>query len=110
MARQRVVELTLLLLAAFITVATVTISAVDERVAWSWGVVPYLTGLMVLWAVTHLALRRWASSSNGLLFPITALLQGLGFAFIVRIDPELANNHFAWSVAATCSFMLVLKG
>ena len=110
MARQRVVELTLLLLAAFITVATVTISAVDERVAWSWGVVPYLTGLMVLWAVTHLALRRWASSSNGLLFPITALLQGLGFAFIVRIDPELANNHFAWSVAATCGFLLVLKG
>ena len=65
---------------------------------------------MVLWAVTHLALRRWASSSNGLLFPITALLQGLGFAFIVRIDPELANNHFAWSVAATCGFLLVLKG
>ena len=75
MARQRVVELTLLLLAAFITVVTVAIAAVDERVALSWRVAPYLFGLMVLWAVTHLALRRWASSSNGLLFPITALLQ-----------------------------------
>ena len=110
MARQRVVELTLLLLAAFITVVTVAIAAVDERVALSWRVAPYLFGLMVLWAVTHLALRRWASSSNGLLFPITALLQGLGFAFIVRIDPELADNHFAWSLGATCGFLLVLRG
>ena len=110
MARQRVVELTLLLLAAFITVVTVAIAAVDERVALSWRVAPYLFGLMVLWTVTHLALRRWASSSNGLLFPITALLQGLGFAFIVRIDPELADNHFAWSLAATCGFLLVLRG
>ena len=96
MARQRVVELTLLLLAAFITVATVTISAVDERVAWSWGVVPYLTGLMVLWTITHLALRRWASSSNGLLFQLTALLQGLDLLSSFGLDPELANNHFAW--------------
>ena len=110
MARQRVVELTLLLLAAFITVVTVAIAAVDERVALSWRVAPYLFGLMVLWAVTHLALRRWASSSNGLLFPITALLQGLGFAFVVRIDPELADNHFAWSLVATCGFLLVLRG
>tara|TARA_Y100001970_G_scaffold293630_1_gene441806 strand:+ start:2481 stop:3782 length:1302 start_codon:yes stop_codon:yes gene_type:complete len=104
------VELTLLLLAAFITVATVTVAAVNERVALSWAVIPYLLGLMALWAVTHLALRRWAPSSNGLLFPITALLQGVGFAFMIRIDPELADNHFAWSLAATCAFLLALRG
>ena len=52
MARQRVVELTLLLLAAFITVVTVAIAAVDERVALSWRVAPYLFGLMVLWALS----------------------------------------------------------
>ena len=107
---QRIVELTLLLLAAFITVATLAVAAVDERVALSWDMAPYLLGLLALWAVTHLALRRWAPSSNGLLFPITALLQGFGFAFVVRIDPKLAAHHFAWSFAATGGFLLVLRG
>ena len=107
---QRIDELTLLLLAAFITIATVVIAAVGEGVAIGWDAVPYLVGLLTLWAISHLALRRWAPTSNGLLFPISALLQGLGFAFMLRIDPDSAARHFGWSLAATCGFLLVLAG
>lgn len=110
MNNQRIVELTLLLLAAFITIATVVIAAVGEGVAIGWDAVPYLVGLLTLWAISHLALRRWAPTSNGLLFPISALLQGLGFAFMLRIDPDSAARHFGWSLAATCGFLLVLAG
>ncbi|MEC7916022.1 MAG: FtsW/RodA/SpoVE family cell cycle protein [Actinomycetota bacterium] len=110
MNNQRVVELTLLLLAAFITIATVAVAAVGEDVAIGWDALPYLVGLLTLWAISHLALRRWAPTSNGLLFPITALLQGLGFAFMLRIDPDSASRHFAWSLAATCGFLVVLAG
>ena len=107
---QRIVELTLLLLAAFITCATIALAAVGEQVEITWGVVPYLTTLLILWAVVHMTLRRRAPTSNGVLFPIAALLQGLGFALMVRIDPSLAPRQAMWSLIGVASFIAIMVG
>lgn len=107
---QRIVELTLLLLAAFITLTTVAIAAVAESPNIDWSAIPYLAVLLVLWAVSHLSLRKWAPSANGLLFPITAFLQGIGIAFVLRIDSDLLIGHLVWSAFSTCGFISVIAG
>lgn len=110
MNNQRIVELTLLLLAAFITLATVAIAAVAEGARIQWSVIPYLAVLLLLWGISHLSLRKWAPTANGLLFPIAALLQGLGVAFVLRINPDLLLRHLVWSLLATVGFIAVLAG
>jgi len=107
---QRIVELTLLLLAAFITLTTVAVAAVAETTDIAWVTIPYLVVLLLLWTVSHLSLRKWAPSANGLLFPISALLQGIGVAFVLRINPELLTGHLIWSAFATCGFIAVIAG
>lgn len=107
---QRIVELTLLLLAAFITCATVALAAVGEQVEITWGVVPYLVALLALWTIAHITLRRRAPTANGVLFPIAALLQGLGFALMVRIDPSLASRQAMWSLIGMTGFIAVMIG
>ena len=110
MNNQRIVELTLLLLAAFITLATVAVAAVAEGANIEWAAIPYLSALLLMWGISHLSLRKWAPTANGLLFPITALLQGLGVAFVLRIDPDLLTRHLVWSLFATVAFIAVLVG
>ena len=107
---QRIVELTLLLLAAFITCATVALAAVGEEVEITWSVVPYLAALLILWTIAHITLRLRAPTANGVLFPIAALLQGLGFALMVRIDPSLASRQATWSLIGMAGFIAVTIG
>ena len=104
------VELTLLLLASFITCATVAIAAVGNDVNITWGVVPYLAALFILWAVAHITLRQRAPTANGVLFPMAALLQGLGFALMVRIDPSLASRQATWTLIGVAGFFAVVVG
>ena len=104
------VELTLLLLASFITCATVAIAAVGNDVDITWGVVPYLAALFILWAVAHITLRQRAPTANGVLFPMAALLQGLGFALMVRIDPSLASRQATWTLIGVAGFFAVVVG
>ena len=108
--QQRIVELTLLLLAAFITCATVAIAAVGDQVEITWRVAPYLAALLILWAVAHVTLRQRAPTANGVLFPIAALLQGLGFALMVRIDPSLAARQTTWALIGVVGFFVVVVG
>ena len=107
---QRIVELTLLLLAAFITCATVALAAVGEEVEITWSVVPYLVALLILWTIAHITLRLRAPTANGVLFPIAALLQGLGFALMVRIEPSLASRQATWSLIGIAGFIAVTIG
>ena len=110
MNNQRIVELTLLLLAAFITLATVAVAAVAEGANITWACIPYLAVLLGLWGISHMSLRKWAPTANGLVFPNAALLQGLGLAFALRINPDLLLRHLVWSAVATAGFIAVLGG
>ncbi len=110
MHKQRVIELTLLLLAIAITSATAAIAALDDQSEIGWIALPYIAGLALLWFASHLALRRRMPTANGLLLPVAALLQGLGFAFVLRIDSGATTKHLIWSTVATGAFLSVVIG
>ncbi len=53
-------------------------------------------GLLVAFAVAHIAVRRFAPGADPVLLPIVALLSGIGLAFITRLDPTLAASQTMW--------------
>lgn len=52
---------------------------------------------MLAFGTIHLSVRRWASDSSPLLFPLAAFLSALGFTAVYRLDPELAAIQ-RWSL------------
>ncbi len=53
-------------------------------------------GLIAVFVLAHLAIRRLAPAADPVLLPITALLSGTGLAFITRLKPDLAPSQLTW--------------
>lgn len=71
--------------AAIVTVALFLVEASQEQ-AISWNLARYGVAFLAMFAVAHLAVRRFAKHADPLLLPIVALLNGLGLVLIHRLD------------------------
>lgn len=113
--KRRNSELALGLLAATITVAgfvLVGLSETDELPADLGGLVVAILGLF---AVAHLAVRRFAPRADATLLPLAVLLNGIGFFTITRLDRDrrpgvaaLAPVQAVWTLVAVIAFVAVL--
>jgi hypothetical protein len=54
------------------------------------------------------AIRKLAPEADGLLFPLVALLNGMGYVFIARLDPDLADNQATWTLVGITAFVATL--
>jgi peptidoglycan glycosyltransferase len=68
----------------------------------------FLTGVLGLYLVAHLAVRRFAPRADPTLLPIAALLNGLGFVTISRLDRDLARAQAIWTAVGVAAFVLTL--
>ncbi|MER0444022.1 FtsW/RodA/SpoVE family cell cycle protein [Streptomyces sp. Edi4] len=87
------------------------------------GFTGFALGIVLLTAVAHLAVRRWAARADPLLLPLALLLTGLGLVLMHRLDityiaePRLriapaGNGQLVWTaigVAACVGLLLVLR-
>ena len=69
---------------------------------------PFFALLLGLIVVAHLAVRLLARGADPTLLPLAALLHGLGYVMITRLDEELAGLQSAWSVVAIAAFVVTL--
>ena len=76
---RRNAELLLLCFATVITTAAFAIVQANQERAIGWELLIYAAGFLAVFAVAHLAIRRYAPYADPLLLPIVALLNGLGF-------------------------------
>lgn len=106
--RPRTVELGLLLLTCLITVSAYGLTSLGRAAALPSDIVPFLTIVVVLLLAAHVVVRRLAPNANGLLLPLVALLNGLGYAMIARLDPELADSQSAWTFIGLIGFTVTL--
>jgi peptidoglycan glycosyltransferase len=105
---RRTTELTLLFMAAVITGAAYTITALGTNAEIPPGIVVFVAILMGLLLCAHLVVRLVARGADGTLLPLAALLHGIGFVMIARLDDELAGLQATWSLVAIGAFVATL--
>lgn len=70
-----------------------------------WVIFVAVLGLFV---AAHVAVRRLAPDANQVLLPIAALLNGLGFVTVARLDSNLGRIQAAWTAVSVVAFVLTL--
>ena len=67
-----------------------------------------LGSMFGLYIVAHIALRKLAPNADGTLLPIVAMLNGIGFVTISRLDNAVARNQAVWTAVGVGLFILTL--
>ena len=70
----------------------------DALLAWVFG----------LYLVAHLAIRRFAPYADATLLPLAALLNGIGFVMIARLDHQQARVQSIWVAIGIGVFVITL--
>lgn len=117
-ALRRNTELGLVILAAMITSGLYALASLGNNASMPANLGPFLGIVLALMLVAHIATRRLAREADALLLPIALLLNGIGYAFIVRLAddiddakalPGLQANWTFLGVAAYVGTLLVVR-
>jgi cell division protein FtsW (lipid II flippase) len=106
--RRRAHELGLGVLAVIVTCGGYVLLLLSERPDIPgdlWGILAVMLGLYL---VAHLAVRRFAPRADPTLLPIAAILNGIGFVTISRLDRDLARVQAVWTALAVGGFVVTL--
>ena len=106
--RRRNTELTLVIMAALITASAYAIAALGTNAEIPPGIIGFVGVLLGLLVCAHVVVRLVAAGADATLLPLAALLHGIGFVMITRLDDRLAGLQATWSLVAIAVFALTL--
>ncbi len=106
--RRRTTELGLLILAFIVIVGLYALASLGRNASVPANIGPFLAAVLALVLVAHLVVRRVAPAADALLLPLAALLNGMGYVFIARLNDDLAGLQAAWTAAGITCFVLTL--
>lgn len=101
-------ELVLGLLAVVVTVGGYVLVALSDGPDLPRDLPAFLGSVIALYVVAHLAMRRLAPNADGTLLPIAAMLNGIGFVTIARLDEKLARIQAGWTAVGVAAFVVTL--
>src|SRR5436305_4349164 len=104
-AARRNAELGLMILAAVLTVGAYLLASLGRTSSLPADVGPFLGVIIGLLVIAHVATRRLAPNADGTLLPLAALLNGLGYVFIARLDHKLAGLQALWTALGIAAFV-----
>lgn len=108
---RRRTELGLIVLGAVIVGGAYTLATLGRTSSMPADIGPFLVIVIGLFVAAHIAIRRLAPGADGLLLPIAALLNGVGYVFIARLDEAkveprgLAAAQAGWTVIGIGAFI-----
>jgi cell division protein FtsW (lipid II flippase) len=70
----------------------------------------FLFAVLALTMGAHVATRRLAPNATPVLLPLAALLNGIGWVFIARLDSHLAGLQAMWTALGVGVYVLSLAG
>jgi cell division protein FtsW (lipid II flippase) len=100
--------LSLLLVAGLIVGAAYALSSLGETASLPVNLLPFLIAIFGLMAIAYFAVRRYAPAGDSTLVPIVALLNGLGYVVIARLNRDLAANQATWTAVGVLAFVATL--
>jgi cell division protein FtsW (lipid II flippase) len=107
-AKRRSTELGLVVMAGIITGSAYVLAALGRNAEIPPRIVPFLGLLLGLLLAAHIAVRVLAGGADPTMLPIAALLHGLGYVMITRLDDYLAGLQTTWTFIAIGLFVAVL--
>ena len=106
--RRRATEAQLVIAIGIVIAGLYTLATLALDGSISTALIPLLVGVLALIAAAHIAVRRLAPAADPTLLPIAALLHGVGYVMITRLDDGLAARQTTWSLLAVGAFVLTL--
>ena len=104
----RNVELRLGLLAVAVTIFGYLLVQLADKADLPPDLWFFVVAVIGLYVLAHLAVRELAPLSSPVLLPIAAMLNGIGFITISRLDPSLARIQAGWMAAGVAAFAITL--
>src|SRR3954465_12618030 len=104
----------LIVLGSIIIGGAYTLATLGRTSSIPANIGPFLGVVLGLFVAAHIAIRKLAPGADGLLLPIAALLNGIGYVFIARLDeakakPQgLAAAQAGWTVIGIGAFIATL--
>lgn len=111
---RRRTELGLIVVGALITAGAYALAGLGRDAEIPANLVPFLGIVLGLLVTAHVAVRRLAPDADGILLPLAALLNGIGYVFIVRLDEaqadggRLAGLQALWTAVGIGAFIATL--
>ena len=108
---RRNAELGLILLGVVITGGAYTLASLGRTSSIPGNIGPFLGIVFALLIAAHIAVRRLAPSADGILLPVAALLNGIGYVFIARLskpDQKLPGLQATWTAVGIVAFIVTL--
>jgi peptidoglycan glycosyltransferase len=107
---RRTTELGLVVLGGLITGGLYTLASLGRTASLPANIVPFLGVVLALMVGAHLVTRRLAPTADPVLLPVAALLNGIGYVFIARLDRDLAGLQATWTALGVGAYTLTLIG
>ncbi|MGI8792395.1 MAG: FtsW/RodA/SpoVE family cell cycle protein [Acidimicrobiales bacterium] len=104
-AARRTTELGLILLASLVVAGAYVLASLGKSASLPANIVPFLVVILGLLVIAHVATRRFAPAADGILLPLAGLLNGIGYVFIARLDPDLAALQSTWTAVGVGAFV-----
>jgi peptidoglycan glycosyltransferase len=112
--RRRTEELYLGILAVVIIASGYVLLALSEAPEIPPGLWGFVGAIFGLFVIAHLAVRKWAPRADATLLPLAAVLLGIGFVTISRLDiavppsRRVAPTQALWTAVGVGAFIITL--
>ena len=98
-----------MVLAVALTASAYTLVSLGKTATVPTNIRPFVGVVTALLISAHIATRRYARFADATILSIAAVLNGIGYVFIVRLRPDLANKQAAWTgVGIGCYIATIL--
>jgi cell division protein FtsW (lipid II flippase) len=97
-------ELGMIILVLVLTGSLYALSSLGKAGSLPANIGPFLALVFALMLAAHLSLRWLAPQADPVLLPMAALLNGVGYVFIARLNPGEASAQATWTLIAVLAF------
>jgi peptidoglycan glycosyltransferase len=105
---RRTTELLLLLAGTPVIILLFVLTIMNDGEPLTLKTLAVPLGLFAAFLISHLALRKLAPNADPALLPIAFALSGIGIAFVMRLEPDLAPRQILWLFMAIAAMLVTL--
>ncbi len=106
--RTRGTQLALSILAVVLSVGAYVLVTLGKTGKTPPGIGGFVAVVGLSYLLAHLLTTRLAPGADPVLLPVAAVLAGVGYAMISRLDPGLAEEQFGWLMLGLALFAATL--